>query len=324
MSETRYHDYGRFIQAEDQNAVQLTYFEAGVLSGNDLSMSADKSRLQMAAGAVSTADGVVISNDAQRTLEVTPQADATIWTIAQYHDFTLEAGGFGSTYALVELTDGGSPIFGLASDLSSQGVVLGWIRYPGGSVDFEDYMLHPAPSLRVLNPLGGNRADPNIAAYWPLQHVAPLSLDAPGLYVDLAADITGADALDANNIIATTWTNANAGLSRVAALYLAPTRPVLYRPKYVELQGYACSDAGVSASVYINVAGTSTLLGTLTGSVYTGAVQRFEIPDDAFVNGAPLTSGEEWNLIVEVTLVPLATFTLKSAAVNAGPYPYEA
>lgn len=322
MAEKRYHDFGRVIQAEDQNALQSFMFGAGVLTGNDLSISSDASRLEIAAGAVITGDGVVISNDNHREIALTPQADATIFTIVQYHDFDLQAGGRGSTYAMEEIEDGGSPSFGVRSDLSSEGVVLGWCRYPGGSVAFSDSMLFAAPKLGAQTNLSGGSADPLSEQMNPLRRFAPY-VTGDGVLLTLDTDVSAAHAV-ASGVLRTTISNGHAAATRTANnLYLSPSRDALYRPKYVKLRGLSTSHVDVSLTVNIIVNGVTTALGTITGSVLSDSEQTLLIPDSVF-SGAPVATGDDWLVHITASLPALQNLSLEEVRAFAGPLPYTA
>jgi len=315
--EKRYHDYGRFLQAEDQVAANATLFEAGVLHGNALSVSTDGSKIQVGTGSVITSDGVIINNDATRLLTFTPQAAATIFTIVQYHDFELESGGFYSTYALSEQTVSGSPVF---ATTVSGGVVLGWVRYPGGSVDPTTAMLHPAPKMQVLNSVDITQLDPAIPSLIPLMKAAPF-VSGCGCYEVLDTDVSAAHALDSDNFPYTEWTNASALVSRTVTLYFVPEKPTLYPPKYIELIDLETDATTTSTAVSINVDGTTTLLSTLTGSLLSGTSRA--VVTDGLFTGNPIASGEDWLIKVVVTLPPTEKVRLRRVRVVAGALPRE-
>jgi hypothetical protein len=315
MAETRYHDYGSFIQAEDQNALQGFIFDAGILTGNALAVSADGAELEVSSGAVITSEGVVVYNDGVRTLSLQPQSDSTVYTLVQHHSFDL-SGGRGSTYTLEEYVDGSTPKFGTYGDLSAGGVILGWVRYPGGSVEFTDVMLHRAPILRVAADLSFDFAADN----WPLDIAAPLIVGA-AMWVVLDSDVSVSHALDADGFPATTHTNDHAGLDKLATLYCMPAHPAVHRPKFVDLERLVFSDPTVLVTVSINVDGTTTLLATLTGAL-GGDVERIGIPDAVFTQ-AQLDAGVRWQIVLAATIPPTFSFTLSRVRANAGVLPYE-
>jgi len=321
MSETRYHDFGRFIQAEAQNSLQTRLFETGVLEGNVLSVSVDHSRIQIGSGSVITTDGVVIVNSATRTILLTPQGSATIFTVAQYHTFDVQAGGRGSTYELIELDDGfGNPIFGESGDLPNPGVVLGWIRYPGGSIDFESYMLHEAPKMRILNTSVTARIDPIEATMLSLETRAPL-LDSPGCLLVLDVNVTATHGLDGTERLLTTWTNNHGAVAHTTAIYLEPQGPAVYRPKYVLLRGLSLAHISTSATVSIVVDGVETLLTTIIGAILVDGNQQILVPDNLFL-GSPEALGTEWQIRVTFSINPMSTVSLRGVAVYSGPIPF--
>lgn len=324
MSERRIADFGRFHQAEDINEANSYLWGPGVLTGNEMSVSTDGSEVEVAAGSVITNDGVIIINDGVRDFPVSPQSDPTIFTLVQYHTFSLSAGGNESSYGTVEYLDGSDPKFGTYADVvdsdgNINGVILGWIRYPGGNVDYESYMLHSPPPMQVTNPLV---TVPNgEPAYTPFNYLAPFT-DAHGCFAVLDADISVAHAIDANALAETTWTNDHAGTTETAIVYLGMQQEAVYQPRMVDLRGVAVSDPTVSIEVAIVTSAGATVLGTLTGAV--SANNNIAIPDSVFPGGAPADSGETAVLRITATLPPTESFTLQRASVYATPLPYEA
>lgn len=318
MSERRYHDYGNFLKAESQNSAQLQYIEAGVLNGNGLSASADGSQLEIGAGAVITEDGVIIVNNDTRTLSFTPKADATIWTVVQQHTFELEQGGHGSTYETKEFIDGATPY---PEVVSSGEIVLGWIRYPGGSVDLDNYMIFEAPKLQILNvSVEIARADYRINAIRPLVFTAAI-INAPGLLVEPEdTNVLASYAVDGvTGHIETTFVNNHAGLNKTVTLYAEPNRGVgLYRPTKIMID-VDTDNVLTLIEVAFNLDGTYTVEDTLTGSLLVG--EQSILIDDQTIEQAPIESGLHWGIRVIVTLPPLATIVIRRLEVDASPVP---
>lgn len=315
MSETRYHDFGRFVQAGHQNELQTAFFETGVLHGCDLSVSASGSEIEVATGSVITSGGVVIYNDTTRTITFTPQVSATIFTVTLYHVYSEQGGGSQSILAIEEITSGGSAIFATST---TNKVILGWIRYPGGSVDPQAYMLHEAPKMRLLNSLVTGRIDEHIPIYVPLDYRATIVNSSGLLLVPQDSDVSSAHSLDANGFIRTVYTNAHAGVAKTLDVYCRPNLETLYRPREIVLD-LDTNHVNTSIAVYFNNNGTSTLLNTLTGALLSGVTEVL-IPDNVITTN-PIESGAEWGIYLACSIQPTMSITFRRVYVIASPLP---
>jgi len=314
MSERRYSDLGRPETAEDSNNQRSYLNQAGVLFGNALSI--EDGDIVIAAGAVVSPDGVVIYNDRDRTLDFTPAADEALYTVLQIHAFENSFRTTGSAYSLTEATDGGVAVF-VAEEEDS--IILGWIRYPGGSVDLESYMIHPAPKLQIVNPSVSMLGHWSHHAFTPLLSVAPFA-DGVGCLVDYEDSyVTGAHSIDGTSKLPiTTITNSNATTAKTVTLYLRPQRVALYRPKSVVLN-FKTDAAVTSVAVSTINDGGEVVEYTFTGTIIDG--EKTVVIDDQSITEVPAESGDPWGLKVEITIPALKTIVLRSIQVTAGPMP---
>ena len=137
-NQKRYFDYGKPANADDQNAAQSHFArqEAGVLYGARLSANSDGDRLLISAGGVITHSGVILTEDAEKYLTFPITSDQKSYTVVLSYTYTRIAGGTQGTLSLVD-------------DIKAQadvgyGVVIGWVVYPGSSVNLETYMCYSA------------------------------------------------------------------------------------------------------------------------------------------------------------------------------------
>ena len=322
MAERRLHDFGRFVRAQDQNSVQSYMFEGGVLDGMDLSASTDGILLVIAPGQAITQDGVIISNDDNREIEFTRTSDPKLYTISLVHAFDELQGGRGSTIELREVTSGGLPVFSdtvVDSGGEVEGVVVGWINYPGGSVDLSDEMLFENIKLRKLVPLTGiARGNPEVDLYTPI-NLRPPYTDSPGLLVDEGANVSKAQSVGADFLPLTIWTNGSGSGSRNLDLICTPQKPSITRPKKVVVTTVA--PGTTSLGVYVIVGGVETLVGSVVSGPLSGTY-TFRVPDSLFPE-SPQASGTSWGIRVRWSIAASQTVEVTQVLVDAGPKPLE-
>lgn len=320
----RYHDFARFVRAEDQNAVHAALVEAGVLFGLDMAASGDGVSLEIAAGAALTPSGVVVVDSDTREREFIPSADPKIVTVSLVSTFTRIQAGNQAIIEFREVEDDASdPVFSTTvvdADDNLTGVVIGWIRYPGGSVALANRMLFPAPKLQRLNPwFDDTRSNPFVDAVTPIDRKAPYT-DSPGVLVVFQdSNIVAAHSVAGNLLPRTVWTNNHGASDKHSDIVLTPTKPAVFRPKEVKI-GCITTHADCTVAVYVNVDGTETLIDTITGVV--SGEQSVRIPDN-LITEAPQISGIEWGIRIRLTIPPTMTTTVNSIRVNAGPVPLE-
>jgi hypothetical protein len=128
-------DYGKVYDNLHFTAATNTTHQAGPYRGFALSADAFGG-LEIAAGSGVLPDGFIWSEDGVTTLGFTPQAGAADWTVVAVHVNQQLLGGASVTY------ESRVGYFATAAD----GTVLGWIRYPGGSVALSTQHCQSAPS----------------------------------------------------------------------------------------------------------------------------------------------------------------------------------
>lgn len=319
MSEKRHHDFARFVLAEDQNFVQSRLFSPGVLEGCTLEVSADATLLEVGPGSVITPDGVIVSNDATRSLSFTPTADPAVYTLVVVHRFVVTQAGRGSTLELREVLDEDSnPEFAteVVNEDSGEleGTVLGWVNYPGGAVDLDATMVFEAPKLQVLNPFLPGEGNT------PLDYRA-VYVNSPGIgVIPQDSDVDQVDSLDGTtNFPISTWTNNHAVTTKTITIVLVADRGLRFRPKRV-LVDLTATHASTSMDVVFNVEGTETTLDTLVGAFASEQAVRV---DDIIMSDEQAQDGADFGVKLVISIPPTQSVTLKRVRVEAGPVPVE-
>lgn len=305
MTETRYDDTGSLSNADSHNAVRANVRNESVLWGLDLSVASDATTIDVSAGAVTTAEGVVIHNDSTRDIDFQASSEAKLYTITMDHEQTSRSGGVASELSITEINDsGGDPVFKGAVDGS---VVLGWLDYPGGSVDPTDDMLHAVPKTRE-------------EAYQTqvivIFGIAPFVI-APGYLIDVDEEIVVSHSLDGSTSKISTLFDNTAGVSSTSAtIVLSAENGSSWGPKILEITGAVGAGASLKIETVLN--GVATEIADITvATILTDAA--YDINTDGSMKSVEPNSG----YVVRLTLtLPVgATITLESLAVTADPYP---
>jgi hypothetical protein len=134
-NQARYFDFGKVYDNLDFTSMGYSTHPAGPYRG--LTLSADAfGNLEIAIGSGVLPDGFVWSEPTAQTVAFTPQVAAADWTVVAVHVNQQIMGGTSVTY---ELRVGFLPS-------ATDGAVLGWIRYPGGTIPLATAHCWSAPS----------------------------------------------------------------------------------------------------------------------------------------------------------------------------------
>ncbi len=322
MSERRFTDFGRMLPAEDRNAAQAAVTHHGVLHGMALSASEDGVMLSVSPGASITQDGVIIENQDSREIEFPVSSVARVVTVCLVHVFNTITAGQGSNIELRDVTDEeGDPIFAtqvLDEDEEQEGLVIGWVNYPGGSVPLDDSMIFRAPTLRRINPWTDDTVEnAYIDAVIPIDVSAPF-ISAPNVLVlPEDGDVVGTHDLGPAFFPRSTWVNNHGSTTKALDIVLTPVKPVIFRPKCVKIT-YATSHASSAVQVFVVKGGSQIYIGTVSGIV-TGE-RTFRIPDSIFAV-APIEDDTRWAIMIRLTIPALQETALSRVQVDAGPVP---
>jgi len=167
MAQSRFDNYGDFISSPNANEARYAITPKGVYRGFEFSVSISGD-LVIAPGYGCQHNGIVWMEDDDRTLAFPVTVPAQNYTIVALHEDQQIIGGAAVEYEL----QGGLE----TNDTVPDGVVLGWIYYPGGSVTLDPSHIVQAPSQ-----LSDNTARLATATA-PLRFLAPFQI-----YSDLAA-----------------------------------------------------------------------------------------------------------------------------------------
>lgn len=132
MSQKRLQSYGDPIVASDVKELIGSLSQSVVLFGFDFFVDAPN-RMSISAGAVVTAQGLIIRESESQYLIIDNTSEVKNYTVIYNHQ---DADIIGGNPAALEL------VLGLrASDPT--GAVLGWVKYPGGSVPLTSSHFYP-------------------------------------------------------------------------------------------------------------------------------------------------------------------------------------
>lgn len=238
MAQKRFTDRGRPYDHEAWRSLYRTTMSPGVYSGYDLSPSSvSASQVEIAPGALLLPTGIVVVEDTAVAVQIDgifPPSAPTNYTVKTYHTEAAMGliGGEAMTYEVE------------ASLLSSQptnGVVLGWIRHPGGGVALETSHITMAPKY---NPATVAK---DFAARMPIVS------SPPNIVSDLGAGISETDGLTDNNAWRgftnpSTAIDPGTGVTPVATTYFQ--YPVYERPWEIKIRSIIPVGCQIEVTVY--------------------------------------------------------------------------
>ena len=141
MSQTRFINFGDTVLANRINEISTSIVEPGVLFGGEFSVF-DLETLSIAPVSVMLPT-LLLKEDAPQNIILPLTSDPEDYTVVYEHINQNIQGGAPANLLLL------SGIFAFG-DLPNT-VILGWIRYPGGSVPLNTSFFIEAPKLRVSN-----------------------------------------------------------------------------------------------------------------------------------------------------------------------------
>jgi hypothetical protein len=142
MAQQRFINFGDTVLADRINEISTAIVESGVLSGAEFSLFDDET---LSIGPSSVMLPTLLLEESVSTNILIPlTSGAKDYTVVYEHLNQNVQGGVAAQLLLLE------GIFSF-EDLENT-VVLGWVRYPGGSVPLETEFFIEAPKLQILNP----------------------------------------------------------------------------------------------------------------------------------------------------------------------------
>ncbi len=142
MAQRRFINFGDTVLAERINEISTAIAAPGVLSGGEFTLF-DTSTLSVGANSVML-QTLLLVEDTTTLVPIPLTSDAKEYTVVYEHMNTNVLGGIPAQIILLE------GIF--AFDALADTVVLGWVRYPGGSVPLNTAFFIEAPKLQIRNP----------------------------------------------------------------------------------------------------------------------------------------------------------------------------
>jgi len=139
MTQRRIWNYGDTFTSERATTAASALHDPGVYQGYDITLT-DTDTLSLGPGFLLLPSGILVGETSPIELVISPLPAAPVnYTIVVRHSDADVIGGQAATYS-VEV--------GLISqDSLSDGVAIGYIRYPGGAVPLQSYFISPARRL---------------------------------------------------------------------------------------------------------------------------------------------------------------------------------
>lgn len=141
MTQGRIQDYGSPTTAQSLKALTSSIITSAVLDGNDFLVDGPN-RLRVNPGSAVTHQGVIILEDEPKYLNVVNTSSPVDYTVYYEHIDADISGGVPATLRLAA---------GLLTDAVVQGVILGYIRYPGSAVPLDQAHFIQVPKTRLGN-----------------------------------------------------------------------------------------------------------------------------------------------------------------------------
>ncbi len=178
MPQQRFYDYSKPATSSYENAIHYALNSKGVYRGMELSVDATFNNLEIAPGYGLQHDGIIWTESAEFTLQFSPPVVATVYTAIATHDNRQIIGGVAVNYTLEEGE--------ITSENVLNGVVLGWIFHPGGTVPLAaDHLLSAPKSIP-------NEFAASVVSMQPVELLAPLQRSVV-TSTDLDITFTAAD-----------------------------------------------------------------------------------------------------------------------------------
>lgn len=148
MSQKRIQDYGTPIVAKSLKTISSSLVQAAVLSGNEFVVDSSD-RLKVGPGRAITNQGVIIIEDESKILTVPNTASAVDYTVYYSHVDQDISGGVSASLVIEP---------GIFTAEVIDGVILGYVRYPGSGVPLSGSMFIQPPQAKIGNitPTRGN------------------------------------------------------------------------------------------------------------------------------------------------------------------------
>lgn len=140
MSQRRINIFGDLIDTADLPEMIANIMAPGRLAGNDFIVAASD-LLQISPGSCLLPDGVLVIENEIKSLVISSSSLATDYTVVYQLEDTQTLGG---SPAILRLLSGTK-----RQEDMTDGTILGWVRYPGGSIPLSASFFVQPSSLRI-------------------------------------------------------------------------------------------------------------------------------------------------------------------------------
>jgi len=308
MAQQRVYNYGAVVEATLDNAARYTIASKGVYRGFDLGVNAS-GNIELSTGYGVQHNGIVWYETDVREIggTFTPPSTATDYTVYATHDNVEIFGGAPVEYHVST---------GILTDVSN-GVILGWIRHPGGGVALSSDHIQNAPKMQTQVYVS------EVTSTLPVEIVAPFTRtysDTASMGANITVKgITASDVqFDTTNFVVYQSVKKAAGpvgaetFVQHIQFYSTGVRPVSY-DLYV--------DVGSGASLSVELRDTDLNITTISGSpiTSTGGWSSAQITVDS--NSGVFDSGKPYELRLTFSVDVGQEIKLSRLLANFWPYP---
>lgn len=300
MTQIRIWNYGDTFTSYRASTTQLALHSPGVYRGYDLTVT-DVDVVTLETGFVLLPSGILVGEDVPTELRFTVlPASATTYSITMRHADADVIGGQAATYAieLGELTT------------ISNGIVLGWVRHPGGAVPLDPSFVFSA--RKVLNEASDN---PQLQ---PVTRLAPFT------------SIWAVSALGANSSVVNGFSAPMSVYTRVQTSALGPVPPAFesttavipfvstrFRPVSLVIRAQVDTNCRLLVGL-LDTDGNSV---TLAGGTINPSVSFVDSTVSVDYSSGVFTDGDLYALTLEFQTPASAGINLQSITLHFDPLP---
>lgn len=302
MTQTRIWNFGDTFTSERADTAQGSLHEPGVYVGYDVTVT-DTDKIELSTGFLLLPSGILVGEDTPIELTLSPlPAAATTLTITVRHIDADVIGGAAATYAL----ETGE----LLPSAVTNGVVIGYIRHPGGAVAFASSFIFSA--RKVLE-----QAEDAVA-------VAPTTLVAPFLST-WVVDVVGTNTAETVGFIAPLTT-----FSRIETDGLGPVPPgfetstaqlPVVSQKFRPFGIIVRAQIDPNSELRVSLTDTDGNPVTVTNGVIGPSVIFADFTVNIDFSSGVFTEGDPFLLTLEFRTPQLDSIDIQSVTINYDPLP---
>lgn len=306
MPQERFYNYGSTATSTSENTIHYALHKRGVYRGMDLGVSSTD-EVEIAAGYCLMHNGVVCSETTAVDLSFAPPAAATNYTVIATHENRQLIGGDPVEY---EVEEG---VLRPLGDPTLEGIILGWIYHPGGSIALDASHMQSAPKQI---PEGNTDAALNLL---PVELVAPmqrsyLSSIGPDLTLNTAEFDAGTFTIYQEVVSSPTAVGVQTAIQQLQ-FYVNNS----VRPDSISLYNFI--NAPVTTKIDVEVYGTDQALVPVTNGTITGTASWQTSTVTVDRTSGTFDDGKPYTVRVTYTLDPGEAVWVGRIKMNFWPYP---